>query len=167
MRAMILALMLLVGGPVLAQAAGTSLTLKSSAFPSGGAIPRQYTAYGENRSPPLSWRPAAGAKAYALTVRDPDAKPKTFTHWLVWNIPGSATSLPEGGLAGVVEGRNDTGRIGYSGPHPPSGVHHYHFRIMALDAPLTLPAGADFPALTKATQGHVIGEGELVGTFAK
>jgi Raf kinase inhibitor-like YbhB/YbcL family protein len=167
MRAIVLALSLVVAGPSVAQAATAVLILKSSAFAPNGAIPRQYSAYGENRSPPLSWTPAPGAQAYALTVRDPDAKPKTFTHWLVWNIPGSATSLPEGGLAGVVQGRNDTGRVGYFGPRPPSGVHHYHFRIMALDAALNLQAGADISALTKAVQGHVIGEGELIGTFAK
>jgi Raf kinase inhibitor-like YbhB/YbcL family protein len=167
MRAILLALMLVASGPPMAQAASAALALKSPAFASGGAIPSQYSAYGENRSPPLSWTPAHGARAYALTMQDPDARPSPFTHWLVWNIPGSATGLPEGGLPGLVQGRNDAGDVGYYGPHPPSGVHHYHFRIMALDAPLNLRAGADFSALTKALQGHVIAEGELIGAFAK
>jgi Raf kinase inhibitor-like YbhB/YbcL family protein len=167
MRAMVLALMLAVCGPPMAQAAGATLDLKSPAFAPGGAIPRQYSAYGENRSPPLSWTPAPGARAYALTLQDPDARPRPYTHWLVWNIPGSATGLPEGGLPGAVQGRNDAGGVGYFGPHPPAGVHHYHFHLMALDAPLTLPAGASLSALTKAAQGHVVAEGELIGAFAK
>lgn len=167
MRALILALLLAAGGPPLAQAASATLNLKSPAFAPGGAIPRQYSAYGENRSPPLSWTPARGARAYALTLQDPDARPRPFTHWLVWNIPGSANSLPAGGLPGSVQGRNDAGGVGYSGPHPPAGLHHYRFQIMALDAPLTLPAGADLSALTKALRGHVVAKGELTGTFAK
>jgi Raf kinase inhibitor-like YbhB/YbcL family protein len=167
MRAVVFALMLTVFGPPMAQAASAHLNLKSPAFAPGGAIPKQYSAYGENRSPPLSWTPAPGARAYALTMQDPDARPTPFTHWLVWNIPGSVTSLPEGGFAGGVQGRNDAGGVDYYGPRPPSGLHHYHFRIMALDAPLALPQGADLSALTKALQGHVTAEGELIGTFAK
>jgi Raf kinase inhibitor-like YbhB/YbcL family protein len=167
MRATLLALILALCGPPLASAAGAAMTLKSPAFAPGGAIPSQYSAYGENRSPPLTWTAAPGARAYALTLRDPDARPGPFTHWLVWNIPGAATRLPAGGLPGAVQGRNDTGGVGYFGPRPPAGVHHYHFRIMALDAPLALPAGADLAALTKALQGHVTAEAELVGTFAR
>lgn len=163
-----LALMLtFLGVPGAAGSAGPTMQLTSPAFSPGGAIPRRYSAYGENHSPPLNWTPAAGARAYALTLRDPDAPGGTFTHWLVWNIPGDADGLPENGLAGGVQGLNDVGRVGYFGPRPPFGLHHYHFQIIALDAPLVLPAGAHLAALNAAMRGHVLARGELVGTFRK
>jgi Raf kinase inhibitor-like YbhB/YbcL family protein len=107
-----------------------------------------------------------GAKTYALTLRDPDAPSGVFTHWLVWNIPGEVTALPQDGLYGVVLGDNDLKGLGYFGPHPPYGRHHYHFVIYALDTSLSLPAGADFYALDSAMKGHVLAKGELIGTYA-
>jgi Raf kinase inhibitor-like YbhB/YbcL family protein len=145
-----------------AAAAPPTMTLTSSAFDPGGAIPRPY----QTVSPPLDWTPVAGAKAYAVTMQDPDAPiGRPFVHWVVWNIPGSASGLPQGGLGGVVEGDNDTGARGYFGPHPPFGTHHYHIKVYALDAPLGLAPGAELPALTAAMRGHVLAQGELVGTF--
>jgi Raf kinase inhibitor-like YbhB/YbcL family protein len=148
-----------------ASAAGT-MQLTSPAFPAGGDIPRPFSAYGENHSPPLAWTAVPGAKTYALTLRDPDAPGGDFVHWLVWNIPGGATSLPQDGVAGAVQGTSGIGRVGYFGPRPPGGRHHYHFTIYALDAPLSLPAGADAAKLAAAMKGHVLASGELVGTFA-
>jgi Raf kinase inhibitor-like YbhB/YbcL family protein len=98
---------------------------------------------------------------------DPDAADAhPFVHWIAWNIPGSAHALPEGGLSGLVQGRNSLGKSGYFGPHPPSGTHHYHFQVFALDGPLNLAADADFAKLTVAIKGHVLAQGELVGTYA-
>ena len=79
---------------------------------------------------------------------------------------GDATSLPDGGPHGLPTGHNGAGYNTYFGPHPPSGTHHYHFHIYALDAPLSLRGGASFDALMAAIQGHVLAEGDLVGTFA-
>jgi Raf kinase inhibitor-like YbhB/YbcL family protein len=143
-----------------------SITLTSPAFAPNAPIPRRYSSYADNHSPPLAWTPTPGAKAYALTLRDPDAPTGVFTHWLVWNIPGEATHLPEDGLAGVTLGANDAGSVGYYGPHPPYGRHHYVFQIFALDAPLDLAAGANFWSLNGAMRGHVLARGSLVGTFA-
>jgi Raf kinase inhibitor-like YbhB/YbcL family protein len=145
-----------------------SLQLSSAAFAAGAPIPRRYSNYGENRSPPLRWTAVAGARTYALSIQDPDAaQAHPFVHWLVWNIPGSATALPEGGLPHLPQGRNDAGYTGYFGPHPPSGVHHYHIRLFALDTPLALAPGTQLPALTAAMRGHVLATGELVATFAR
>ncbi|MDR3512062.1 MAG: YbhB/YbcL family Raf kinase inhibitor-like protein [Caulobacteraceae bacterium] len=166
MRALFAMVLMLaaVGGAGAARAGGATMQLTSPAFSAGAAIPRRY----QDHAPPLRWSPVAGARAWAVTLQDPDAPmARPFVHWLVWNIPGAAGGLPEGGLpAGAVQGRNDAGGAGYYGPHPPSGVHHYHFKVFALDAPLALAAGAELPALTAAMRGHVLAQGELVGAFA-
>jgi Raf kinase inhibitor-like YbhB/YbcL family protein len=160
-------LLTLAAAPRASSAAEGAIQLTSPAFAPGAAIPPRFSAEGGNHSPPLVWSETAGAKSYALVLRDPDAPTGTFTHWLVWNIPGSAGSLPEDGFAGMVQGQNDGRGVGYFGPMPPYGLHHYHFQVFALDAPLALPAGADLTKLNAAMRGHVLAKGELVGTFRK
>ena len=151
------------------------LRLTSPAIGTDARIPEALSSYGANRSPPLAWTLLAGARSYAIVLDDPDAPgDRPFVHWLIWNIPGSVTALPQGlpttaRLAdppGAAQGRNGNDGIGYFGPHPPSGVHHYHFHIFALDAPLNLAPGASRGALSAAMNGHVLGAGELVATFA-
>ena len=156
---------------------GAVLEMVSDALGADGAIDLRHTAYGDNLSPPLRWTPVEGAGAYALILEDPDAPRETpFVHWLIWNIPGEATSLAEGVPIGAhlttpqntVQGRNDNGSFGYFGPRPPAGhgPHHYHFQIFALDGPLTLkPEDADLRALVDAMKGRVLADGELVGVF--
>lgn len=148
-----------------ARAAPAAMQVASPAFAAGAFIPRRY----QDVSPPLRWTAVAGARAYAVTMDDPDApSARPFVHWLVWNIPGTDSSLAEGAVpAGSVEGRNGAGRTGYFGPHPPAGAHHYHIRVYALAAPLGLAAGADMTALEAAMRGHVLASGELVGIFAR
>jgi Raf kinase inhibitor-like YbhB/YbcL family protein len=164
--AAIVLLLTLTLAPVAARSAEPAMQLTSPAFAAGAPIPARYSAYGENRSPPLRWTAVAGARAYALSLQDPDAPmARPFVHWLAWNIPADALGLPDGGAGGAVQGRNDTGHVGYFGPRPPSGTHHYHFKLFALDAPLTLAAGADLPALTAAMRGHVLASAELVATY--
>ncbi|HEY1426601.1 MAG TPA: YbhB/YbcL family Raf kinase inhibitor-like protein [Caulobacteraceae bacterium] len=156
---------------------GATLELLSDAIGADGAIDLRHSAYGNNLSPPLKWTPVAGAGAYAIILEDPDAPmEKPFVHWLIWNIPGSVTSLPEGlpnnahpvTPQDAVQGKNDNGSFGYFGPRPPSGtgLHHYHIQIFALDGPLTLHTDADLRALVNAMKGRVIADGELVGTYA-
>jgi Raf kinase inhibitor-like YbhB/YbcL family protein len=158
-----------------AQSVAAGMRLTSTALAADGRIDARQSAYGQNLSPPLAWTGVAGAKAYAIILEDPDAAgPRPFVHWLIWNIPGAVTALPQGlpmsgalrDPGGAVQGANDAGGIGYFGPRPPSGVHHYRFRIFALGAPLALAAGADRGALGRAMNGHVLAMGELAGTFA-
>lgn len=145
-----------------AQAAPASMSLSSPAFPANGGIPRTY----QINSPPLTWSAVEGAKTYVVTMQDPDAPiGRPFVHWLAWNIPGGVTSLPENGLAGLGLGTNDAGGVGYYGPHPPFGTHHYHIKVYALDTALSLPASTEFVSLTEAMRGHVLAMGELVATF--
>jgi len=167
----------LAGGPLAMQhpgmqAAGT-LQVTSPSFRANAAVPARYSAYHDGISPALAWSRVDKAKSYALLVEDPDAPMATpFVHWVAWNIPSNATSLPEGlqGKAhagGMVQGASGTGKPGYFGPRPPVAdpPHHYHFEVFALDATLALPASADRDALVKAMQGHVLAKGELVGTY--
>ena len=109
-----------------------------------------------------------------LIVDDPNPPAGTWSHWLLYNLPPSAHELPEhqprtAELAnGALQGKNDFGKVGYNGPCPPPGKpHRYFFRLYALDTKLDLKSGADRRTLDQAIKGHVIGEGELVGTFGR
>ncbi len=137
------------------------LTITSSAFRDRDDIPAQYGCKGGGAKPPLAVSGVTpAAKSLVLIVDDPDAPGGTFTHWIVWNIPPSSTAL-----TGGVEGRNSAGSTGYTPPCPPAGEHHYHYKVLALDTTLSLPAGSDRDALMRALEGHVLGRGELVGRY--
>lgn len=157
------------------------MKITSRAFESGQPIPVKYTADGEDKSPPLSFIEAPdGAKTLALIVDDPDAPtPQPWVHWVIFNIPAAAPGLPEaeprkGKLiepAGATQGINSwpSDNLGYRGPAPPRGhgVHHYHFRLYALDGALDLAPGASKDQLLAAMKGHVIAEAELIGTYQR
>jgi Raf kinase inhibitor-like YbhB/YbcL family protein len=113
-------------------------------------------------------------KSFALVVHDPDApRLNGFVHWVVHNIPASVTrinqsvpknpSIPELGL----QGRNDSGKIAYMGPCPPSGNHRYFFRLYSLRANLDLGPGATYHEVIAAMEGKIIEQAELMGTYAK
>lgn len=169
-------------GPVLAQdrvvsRAIGSLTVSSSAFDPGGAIPLANSGYGRSTSFPVSWsRGPKGAKAYALIMEDPDSHlPEPTLHWLAYNIPAETLSLGRsvknrtsvGGARGFLQGLNSKGGIGYVGPHPAVGdpPHHYHIQVFALSRPLPLPPGATLDEVVQAMSDRVLAEGELIGTF--
>ena len=147
-------------------------TLRSAAFADGQLMPAQYTGDGADVSPPLAWdNLPRGTVELALIVEDPDAPTHDFVHWVVYGMPLSLTDLTEGVTAqapGFEQGLNDFGSQGYRGPAPPRGkMHHYHFRLMALDAPAQLGQYADKKALRAAVRGHIIAEAELVGTYRR
>jgi Raf kinase inhibitor-like YbhB/YbcL family protein len=148
-----------------------SLTVTSKSFPSGGAIPVDYTCDGADKSPQLTWSaPPAGTKSLTVLVDDPDAPGGDFTHWIVFNLRPDTLSVPEAAdpteLGGVV-GTNGFNRVQYSGPCPPRmELHHYYFRVFALDATLGVTSGAAREAVDAAMSGHVLAEGALVGTFS-
>jgi Raf kinase inhibitor-like YbhB/YbcL family protein len=150
------------------------MKLTSAAFQEGGMIPSQYTCTGKNISPPLAWEGVPEkTKSLALIVEDPDAPGKTFTHWVAFNLPASARELPENVPAqaniggGGLQGMNDFKKVGYGGPCPPSGTHRYYFKLYALDTELNLDSSATKDQLLKAMNGHVLGEGQLMGTYKK
>lgn len=153
-----------------------TLTLESTAFQHQGAIPKRYTCEGDDVSPPLAFGGfPSGTKSLALIVDDPDAPdpaaPKrVYVHWVLYELPPSATSLPEGGSplpAGTRQGKNDWGKTGYGGPCPPIGRHRYFHKLYALDTLLGDLHEPTKAALEKAMEGHVLAKVELMGTYQK
>jgi Raf kinase inhibitor-like YbhB/YbcL family protein len=151
-----------------------SLTLTSPSFSDGQPLPAKHAYRLQNLSPALAWgEPPAGTQSFALLVDDPDAPAGDWVHWVLWNLPAATRELPEGVAKearradGSQQGKNDFGNLGWDGPAPPSGTHHYHFKLLALDQPLPLAAGAGKKELLTATQGHELARAELVGTFTK
>lgn len=155
-----------------------SLSLTSSNFSAGGAIPSQHTCDGADRSPSLSWSGApAATKGFALIVDDPDAPdpaaPKmTWVHWVLYNIPPEASQLSEGVLEselpkGTRSGLNDWKRTAYGGPCPPVGRHRYFHKLYALDVVLPDLGQPTKKQLEQAMQGHILEQCELVGTYAR
>jgi Raf kinase inhibitor-like YbhB/YbcL family protein len=149
------------------------LVLTSAAFEDGAPIPVKHTRLGENIAPPLSWAGAPpDARSFALIVEDPDAPRGTFRHWGVYNIPsersglsGSSDTVPGGGPRFC---ENDFGNARYDGPQPPKGhgVHHYHFKLAALDVPsLSIPSSAGIDTMWKEAKKHAIADASLTGTF--
>ncbi|MBD8554244.1 YbhB/YbcL family Raf kinase inhibitor-like protein [Rhizobium sp. CFBP 8762] len=150
-------------------------------FKANEGIPVAHAADGDNASPALQWgKGPEGTQSYVLIVDDPDAaKPKPFTHWLVYDIPASVTTLPEGVAAGSpvvlvpkgpLQGVNSQGSIGYTGPKPPVGdpAHHYGFQLFALDVPsLKLEPGAKRADVLNAMKGHILAKGEIIGLFER
>lgn len=158
--------------PTSPETAPSNLEVSSSAFAAEQPIPTQYTCAGAEISPPLSWFAGPdGTVVYALIMDDPDAPAGTWTHWVLWNIPG--TSLAEGmtneeaSAAGIQSGLNSWEKTGYGGPCPPSGTHHYVFKVYALSEKLDLPSGAAREAVEAAMEGKVLADGQLVGTASK
>ena len=145
-----------------------TFTLTSPAFRNGASIPTAYTCDGKNFSPPLRWTaPPKRTRSFALLMDDPDAPSGTFTHWIGWNIPAQARSIPRAAHA-PVEGANGAGRPGYTGPCPPSGpAHHYVFRLYALNAKLRLARGAGVAAFKSALRGHVLATAKLTGRYGR
>lgn len=150
------------------------MKIKSSAFKHGEKIPRKYTCDGENISPPLTWENIP-QETVTLTIisDDPDAPSKTWTHWLIFNIPPELSSLPEGVETvgefenGIIQGINDFGSLGYGGPCPPFGVHRYYFKLYALDKRLDLEPGATKEELLEAMKGHIIEKTEIIGLYSR
>lgn len=149
--------------------AAHSITVTSTAFTDGGTIPTRYSCHGDNTSPPLSWTGLpAGTATVALIVDDPDAPGGTYTHWVVWNIPATATSLADGATppAPARQGRNSAGHAGYDGPCPPSGTHHYRFTIYAEPSSLpALPAGAPLTSTLPTLRTHAQAQGTLTARY--
>jgi Raf kinase inhibitor-like YbhB/YbcL family protein len=151
-----------------------ALSLSSPAFTEGGAIPSKFTcdAGNVNPSPALAWKDApAGTKSFVLILHDPDAPlAGGFTHWVLFDIPAATMSLPENFQAGSVgvDGNSGFRRPGYGGPCPPTGSHHYHFILSALDvATIGAAKGATKADVEKAMAGHVLATAELVGTYQR
>jgi len=152
-----------------------AITVTSTAFTDGTTIPKQYTCEGKDMSPPLSWSGVpSSAKTVAMILDDPDAPMGTWTHWVIWNIPATTTTLSEGMAkdasvsGGIRQGKNSWPKTGYNGPCPPPGkAHRYYFTLYALDTSLSIPDSSNRSQLEAAMKGHILAQGQLLGMYAK
>ena len=168
-----------------AQDAPETISVTSSAFDHHGMVPESNSAYGENVSIDLTWADLPeGTQELALICDDPKVveigmMEQPFVHWVMYNIPASASGLPAGlpsdatlemeGLEGAVNGLNGLGRPGYFGPRPPANgqLHAYHFRVYAIDEALNLEPGLGKAELLDAMNGHVLATGMLMGHYER
>ena len=160
--------------PATEEVPAMTLELTSAAFREGQPIPARYTCTGEDISPPLAWRGAPpGTQSFALIMDDPDAPGRTWVHWVVFNLAADTTALPaairsDDDLPGeAAHGQNSWRRSDYGGPCPPSGTHRYFFKLYALDTTLDLAPGATRQQVLDALAGHVLAEGQVMGTYKK
>jgi Raf kinase inhibitor-like YbhB/YbcL family protein len=155
-----------------------TLTLVSPGFAHNDPMPAHLTCDGRDVSPELRWSGLpAGTRSLVLIVDDPDAPdpaaPRmTWVHWVLYNIPPSATGLAEGVAPGDLsvgtrQGLNDWRRTGYGGPCPPIGRHRYFHKLYALDTVLPDQGKPTKAALEQAMKGHVLASTELVGTYQR
>jgi Raf kinase inhibitor-like YbhB/YbcL family protein len=160
-------------GQVKAETEGV-MTVTSTAFEEGGMIPQRYTCDGEDVSPPLKWSGTPeGTKTFALICDDPDAPGETWVHWVLYNIPAHMMGLQEKVSlqpsleSGAEQGTNDFGNFGYGGPCPPGGTHRYFFKLYALDKEIDSGPGLTKGDVVKRMEGHILGEGSLMGKYRR
>jgi Raf kinase inhibitor-like YbhB/YbcL family protein len=153
---------LLSGPTALQQDDPQVMTVTSSEFGQGIAVPHQYTCYGSGQSPPVSWSGApTGTKALALVMDDADAPISPYIYWIVFNISPATPDIQAGRLPpGALQADNSKGTVGYSPPCPQHS-HQYRFTIYALDAPLQLRNGASLTAAWSAIAAHALARGRL------
>lgn len=141
----------------------------SPAFENGGNIPIKYTCVGEGINPPLQWSQVpVNTKSLVLIIDDPDAPSGVFSHWILWNIPAHITELLENSTpVNAVAGSGSSGDNYYFAPCPPNGIHHYRFKLFALDTELFLSVNSRQIHLEQAMGGHILGQAMLIGLFTK
>lgn len=148
------------------------MILTSPSFENNALIPRKFTCDGGGINPEFQIQNVpAGARSLAFVVHDPDAPLKGgFFHWVLWNINPQTTLIKEESVPpGATEGLNGARRTGYASPCPPPrhGVHHYHFKLYALDAAFNLSLGTTATDLAAAMASHILAETELIGTYER
>ena len=152
-----------------------AFALSSKNFPNGGDIPKKFTCDGADVSPELSWQdPLPNTKTFALIADDPDAPAGTWTHWVLYDLPGDVKNLAEGTSKqeelpnGSRQGLNDFRKIGYNGPCPPPGkAHRYYFKLHVLDSKLNVKGGASRQEVERAMQGHILAKAEWMGRYKR
>lgn len=171
----ILSTALLLCAVMITNANAAGFELSSADLNGDEPIPPEFSCKGANRSPALQWQGVpAKAKSLALIVSDPDAPGGTFIHWVLYGLAANSTGLAAGQPAGpqlpsgAYQGTNAFGHRAYDGPCPPPGrVHHYHFRLLALDSPGDSTPGESAEQVESSAKGHIVGEAELAGTFQR
>lgn len=145
------------------------MRITSTAFRNGEFIPQQYSRYHEDKIPPLHiGEVPPNARSLALIMDDPDAPRGLFTHWIVFDMDPKIVDIGEDHAPEALarQGQNSWGESQYGGPRPPSGEHHYFFRLYALDTMLDLPRGSTRAEVEQAMKGHVLATADLMGRYA-
>ncbi|SHM47238.1 YbhB/YbcL family Raf kinase inhibitor-like protein [Flavobacterium xinjiangense] len=151
---------------IMSVTASSKLVIKSPAFEDNEFIYSKYTCDGVNVNPEISiGEIPKNTKSLAIIVDDPDAPSGSFCHWLMWNI-APKNSIKENSAPGI-QGRNSFGENKYDGPCPPSGKHHYYFKVYALNTKLNLLVSTDKNELEKEMKDYIIAWGELVGLYKR
>lgn len=166
---LVLLQLFLTGGQAMA------LKIESPSFSRESKIPALYTCEGSEISPQLEWSDSPqGTKSFALIAEDPDAVSKSWTHWVIFNIPADSTGLPqdfphdEALPDGIRQGLNDEGNTGYGAPCPPPGKpHRYYFRLYALDDVLDLKGRVTKDQLLRAMKDHILEQSVIMGTYQR
>lgn len=154
------------------------MQLTSPSFTNQEAMAKKFTCDGDDISPALEWSAVPeGTKSLALIVDDPDApdpaNPRmTWVHWILYNIPATVSSLPEGVddtdlPSGVLQGLNDWNKTGYGGPCPPIGKHRYFHKLYALDIILPKLERPTKAKLEEAMEGHILDKAEMIGLYQR
>ena len=145
-----------------------TMTITSSAFKANEMIPDKYTCKGSNMSPPIHIEGIPeGTKGLVMIMDDPDAQMDGgFNHWIAWNLDPTMIDIPEG-YHGGSQGFNTGKHKWYTGPCPPQGTHHYHFKVYATKKLITVPPDSYKDKVEKAMKPYLIGQGELIGLYTK
>lgn len=148
------------------------MKITSPAFKNNEPIPQAYTCDGDDINPPLKFEDIpSDAASLALIISDPEAvSKKPFYHWVLFNMDPGTSHIDEDNVPGsVIEGKNDAGKLEYEGPCPPggTGIHHYIFRLYALDGILDLEEGAIAEEVEQEMEGHIIETTEIIGIYGK
>lgn len=144
-------------------------SLASPAFEANGMIPKEFTCAGSDKSPPFVWHDIpANTRSLAIVAQDPDAPSGTWTHWILFNIPSTVSTLDINTIPeGAALAQNSWGNAKYQGPCPQLGAHRYIFTLYALDKVMGLNNGAATNTALDAMTGHVIGSAVLTGLYQK
>ena len=144
------------------------MKIESDVFVNNGKIPVRYTCNGEGIQIPIKiFDVPKDAKSLALIVDDPDAPNGDFVHWVVWNIDPKTLVIENNNISGATEGYTSLGKPGWVAPCPPSGIHHYNFKLFALDTVLSMPKYSGKADLIRAMEGHIINNATLVGLYGR
>lgn len=145
------------------------MKLTSPAFKNNEKIPAKYTCDGDDINPPLQIDEVpTNTQSLVLIVDDPDAPAGDWVHWTLWNINPQIKEITENSIPKeAVEGMTDFGKPGYGGPCPPSGIHHYFFKLYALDTQLNLAPSINKTKVVLTIQGHILAQAELIGLYSR
>lgn len=142
------------------------MKLSSNDFKNNQLMDSKFSLKGGNKSPHLKWeKHPANAQSFAISCNDPDAPAGDWIHWLVINIPKTVTEIPQGGPVPGEQLANDFGNTNYGGPSPPSGTHHYIFKVYALDVPKL--KGVKKKDFYETMEDHSVDSAELIGQYKR